>query len=97
MQQPPALAAFVKAHQGALIGAVIESDAPADPALEHILKNLNLSHGHNGGGPGPEAAACKSWSGSDAVGLTRQPTPVAASSKLLLMSNNRGEDIGTGI
>jgi len=97
MQQPPALAAFVKAHQGALIGAVIESDAPADPALVHIVKNLDLSHGHNGGGPGPEAAACKCWPGSDAVGLTRKPTPAAANSKFLWMLSDRGEDIGTGI
>ncbi len=41
------------AHQGALIGAGMEGDAPADPALAHIVKNLDLGHGHNGGGPDP--------------------------------------------
>ena len=61
MQQPPALAAFLKAHQAPLIGAGMEGDAPADPALKHIVDNLDLGHGHNGGGPDPEAAPRKGW------------------------------------
>ena len=68
------------AHQGALIGAGMEGDAPADPALEHIVENLDLGHGHNGGGPDPEAAPRKGWPGSDAVATQRQSGPVAASS-----------------
>lgn len=59
MQQPPALAAFLKADQGALIGAGMEGDAPADPVLEPIVENLNLGHGHQCGGPDPEAAPRK--------------------------------------
>jgi len=53
IQQPPALAAFLKARQAPLIGAGLEGDAPANPAMEHIVENLNLGHGHNGGGPDP--------------------------------------------
>ena len=48
-----------------LIGAGMEGDAPADPALEHIVENLDLGHGHNGGGPDPEAAPRKGWQGPD--------------------------------
>jgi len=55
MQQPAALAGFLKPHQGTGSGIAIESDAPADPALEHIVENLDFGHGHNGGGPEPEA------------------------------------------
>jgi len=62
VQNPAAFAAFFKAHQGALIGADKEGDAPADPALEHIVENLDL--GHNGEGPAPEAAPRKGWPGS---------------------------------
>lgn len=59
MQKPPALAAFLKVHQGALIGAGMEGDAPADPALEHIdpvhrpritaavRRDLGGSHAHS--------------------------------------------------
>ena len=75
MQQPPALAAFLKAHQAPLIGAGMEGDAPANTALEHIVKNLNLGHGHNGGGPDPEAAPRKGWQGSFAFRSARQPNP----------------------
>jgi hypothetical protein len=57
----------------------MEGDAPADPALEDIVKNLNLGHGHNGGGPDPEAVPRKGWPGSDAVATQRQSGPVAAS------------------
>jgi hypothetical protein len=57
IQKPAAFAAFLKAHQGALIGAGMEGDAPADPALEHIVANLDLGHGHNGEGPDPVQCA----------------------------------------
>ena len=78
MQQPPALAAFLKAHQAPLIGAGMEGDAPADPALEHIVENLG--HGRSGGGPDPEAAPRKGWPESLAMRPTGQTGPVAASS-----------------
>jgi hypothetical protein len=68
------------AHQGALIGAGMEGDAPADPALEHIVENLDLGHGHNGGGPDPDAVPRKGWPGSNAVATQGQSGPVAASS-----------------
>ena len=58
----------------------MEGDAPANPALEHIVQNLDLGYGHNGGGPDPEAAPRKGWPDSFAIGSTRQPTPAAASS-----------------
>jgi len=61
MEKPSSLAAFLKAHQAALIGEGMEGDAPANPALEHILENLDLSHGLNGEGPDPEAATRKDW------------------------------------
>jgi hypothetical protein len=61
MQKPAALADFLKAHQAGLIGRGMESDAPADPVLEHFMENLNLGHGHNGGGPDPEAVPRKGW------------------------------------
>jgi hypothetical protein len=51
-----------------------------DPALEHIVENLDLGHGHNGEGPAPEAVSRKGWPGSLAIRPTRQPNPVAASS-----------------
>jgi len=75
MQQPASLAGFLKPHQGAGSGIAIESDAPADPALEHIVENLDLCHGHNGGGPGPEAVPRKGWPGSFATRPTLQPIP----------------------
>ncbi|MFZ0407267.1 MAG: hypothetical protein WAM11_04045 [Cyanobium sp.] len=71
MQQPPAFAAFLKVHQAPLIGAGMEGDAPADPALEHIVENLDLGHGHNGGGPDPKAVPRKGWQGSLAIRSTR--------------------------
>ena len=61
MQQPTSLAGFLEPHQGTGSGIAIEGDAPADPALEHIVENLDLGHGHNGGGPAPEAAPRKGW------------------------------------
>jgi hypothetical protein len=57
----------------------MEGDALTDPALEHIVENLDLGHGHNGGGPDPEAAPRKGWQGSFAIRSPRQPNPVAAS------------------
>ena len=79
MQQPPALAAFLKAHQAPLIGAGMEGDAPADPALEHIVKNLDLGHGHNGEGPDPKAAPRKGWPGSGVAAPKGELILVAAS------------------
>ncbi len=81
MQQPPTLAAFLKAHQAPLIGADMEGDAPADPALEDIVNNLDLGHGHKGGGPDPEAAPRKGWPGSGGAAESQgEPGPVVASS-----------------
>ena len=54
MQKPPALAAFLEAHQRPLIEAGMECDTPADPALKHIVENLDLGHAHNGGEPDTE-------------------------------------------
>jgi hypothetical protein len=76
-----ALAAFLKVHQCRLTGAGMEGDVPADPALEHIVENLELDHGQNGGGPNPEAAPRKGWPDSFAIGSTRQPIPAVASSR----------------
>lgn len=59
MQQPASLAGCLKPHQGTGSGIAIEGDAPADPALEHSVENLDLGHGHNGGGPDPEAVPRK--------------------------------------
>jgi hypothetical protein len=57
----------------------MDGDAPADPALEYIVENLDLGHGHNGGEPDPEAAPRKGWPRS----MPRQPNgyrdPTAAS------------------
>ena len=61
MQQAGSLAGCLKPHQGTGSGIVIMGDAPADPSLEHIVENLDLGHGHNGGGPAPEAAPRKGW------------------------------------
>jgi hypothetical protein len=61
MQQPATLAGFLEPHQGTGSGIAIMGDAPADPALEHIVENLDLGHGHKGGGPAPEAAPRKGW------------------------------------
>jgi len=77
MQQPPALAAFLKAHHRPLIGAGMEGDAPADPALEHIVENLGLGHGHNGGGPDPEAAPRKGWPDPPCIRIPRATEPHA--------------------
>ena len=74
-----ALAAFLEANQGPLIGAGMEGDAPANPPLEHIVENLDVGHGHNGGGPDPEAVPRKGWPGPFAIRSPRQPNPVAAS------------------
>jgi hypothetical protein len=57
----------------------MEGDAPADPALEHIVENLDLGHGHNGEGPDPVVAPRKGWRGSGAVETQGQSCPVAAS------------------
>jgi hypothetical protein len=57
----------------------MKGDAPADPALDHIVENLDLGHGHNGGGPDPEAAPRKGWPGSDAGATQGQSGPVVAS------------------
>jgi hypothetical protein len=61
MQQPTSLAGFLEPHQGTGSGSAIMDEAPADPALEHIVENLDLGHGHKGGGPDPEAAPRKGW------------------------------------
>jgi hypothetical protein len=39
----------------------LDGDAPANPALEHIVENLDLGHGHSGDGPDPEATPRKAW------------------------------------
>jgi hypothetical protein len=78
MQQPAALAAFLKVHQGALIGADMEGDVQANPALEHIVENLDLGHGHNGGGPDPKAAPRKGWPGPGAVASQGETVPAVA-------------------
>jgi hypothetical protein len=59
MQQAGALAGCLKPHQGTGSGIAIEGDAPRNPALEHGVKNRDFGHGHNGGGPDPEAAPRK--------------------------------------
>jgi hypothetical protein len=61
MQQPASLAGFLEPHQGTGSGIAIESDSPANRALEHIVNNLDLGHGLNGGRPAPEAAPRKGW------------------------------------
>ena len=58
----------------------MEGDAPANPALEHIVENLDLGHGHIGGGPDPEAVPRKGLPGPDAVASQGESILVAASS-----------------
>jgi hypothetical protein len=40
-QQAAALAVCLEPHQGAGSGIAIEGEAPADPALEHSVENLD--------------------------------------------------------
>jgi hypothetical protein len=39
------------------------------------VENLDLGHGHNGGGPDPEAAPRKGWPGSFAVASQGETEP----------------------
>jgi hypothetical protein len=43
------------------------------------VENLDLGHGHKGGGPDPEAAPRKGWPGPCAVASQWPIVPVAAS------------------
>ena len=63
-----------------MIGSGIEGDAPADPALEHIVLNLDLGHGLIGAGADPWAVLRKGWPATDAlVAFQGQSAPVEAS------------------
>jgi hypothetical protein len=60
----------------------MEVDAPADPALEHIVENLDLGHGHNGEGPDPKAVPRKGWPGSGGADESPgRPGPAVAGSR----------------
>jgi hypothetical protein len=59
MQQAGALAGCLKPQQGPGSGIAIKGDAPADPALEHSVENLDLGHGPSDEGPDPVAVRRK--------------------------------------